>query len=290
MTSRPAADAAVSLLLVVVLAACATAPIPSASAAPTLGDTAWTVMTVGGSGTLVDARPTMAFGADGQVTGTSGCNSYGGPYTLDGDAIQVGELASTLILCEGDRGSQEMAFMAALRGVQTWRITEPRELHLAGLSEIVAQPAIDGPSGSPPTRAWSVAGTSPRWARQPTSLTCSPRSSSPRTDKCRDPQPATPSAAPTPPTARRSPSAGWRRRRSVVSGRQARWKPSTSRRCRVSRPGPSNPMVGYSSMAPFRCATRVIDRGRPRQPSTIVRRRVAPVSKRVVGWTCTRGS
>jgi heat shock protein HslJ len=149
MTSRPAADAAVSLLLVVVLAACATAPIPSASAAPPLGDTAWTVMSVGGSGTLVDARPTMAFGADGQVTGTSGCNSYGGPYTLDGDAIQIGELASTLILCEGDRGSQEMAFMAALRGVHTWRITEPRELHLAGLSEIVAQPAIDGPSGSP---------------------------------------------------------------------------------------------------------------------------------------------
>jgi heat shock protein HslJ len=23
----------------------------------------------------------MAFGADGQVTGTSGCNSYGGPYS-----------------------------------------------------------------------------------------------------------------------------------------------------------------------------------------------------------------
>lgn len=106
-------------------------------------------MSVVGTDTIADARPTIAFGADGQVTGTSGCNGYGGPYTLDGDAIQINDVASTLILCEGDRGNQEVAFMAALRGVQTWRITEPRELHLAGLSEIVARPAADGPVGSP---------------------------------------------------------------------------------------------------------------------------------------------
>jgi heat shock protein HslJ len=75
------------------------------------------------------------------VVGTGSCNSYGGPYRLDGDAIEVGDLASTLILCQDPAiGAQEAAFMAALRGAQTWRIDAAGDLQLSGVSEIVARP------------------------------------------------------------------------------------------------------------------------------------------------------
>jgi heat shock protein HslJ len=121
---------------------------PSAGASAGLPGTSWIVLTVGGSDTIADARPTMAFGGDGRVQGTGGCNGYGGPYTLDGDAIEVGELASTLILCEGDVGTQEAAFMAALKGAQTWRITSDGDLELSGAADIVAAPAGLEASGS----------------------------------------------------------------------------------------------------------------------------------------------
>ena len=129
---------------------------PSAGASAGLPGTSWIVLTVGGSDTIADNRPTMAFGGDGQVQGTGGCNGYGGPYTVDGDAIEVGELASTLILCEGDVGTQEAAFMAALRGAQTWRITGEGDLELSGVSDIVA--AAAGPEASGSAAAGLVGG------------------------------------------------------------------------------------------------------------------------------------
>lgn len=104
-------------------------------------------MSIGGTDTLDASRPTIVFGADGRVQGTGSCNGYGGPYRLDGDAIEIGELASTLILCQDPEiGVQEEAFMAALRGAQTWRIDAAGKLQLSGLSEIVA-----GPTGAEPS-------------------------------------------------------------------------------------------------------------------------------------------
>lgn len=106
-------------------------------------------MSVGGTDTIDTARPTMAFGTDARVQGTGSCNGYGGPYRLDGDTIEVGDLASTLMLCQDAAiSAQETAFMAGLRGAQTWRIDGQGELHLAGVSEIVGRPAAAEPSAS----------------------------------------------------------------------------------------------------------------------------------------------
>jgi heat shock protein HslJ len=157
---RSRARLAVGLLVTLIaLGGCAaagpTSPPGSAGASPSaatpaeLAGTSWIVLTVGGSDTIADARPTIAFGTDGRMAGTGGCNGFGGPYTIDGDAIDVGELASTLILCEGEVGTQEAAFMAALRGAQTWGITGDGDLELGGVSDIVAVPAGPDASGSP---------------------------------------------------------------------------------------------------------------------------------------------
>jgi heat shock protein HslJ len=150
--------AAMASLLAFAVAACAATPSPSTPATPTLAGTAWTVTSVGGTETLDAARPTMVFGTDRKVQGTGGCNGYGGPYRLDGDAIEVGDLAATLILCQDAAiGAQEAAFMAAMRGVRTWRIDPEGALHLSGVSEIVGRPG--GPEASPSGEAGGIVGS-----------------------------------------------------------------------------------------------------------------------------------
>jgi heat shock protein HslJ len=56
---------------------------------------------------------TATFTAD-SVSGSSGCNTYNGSYTLDGDALTIGPLATTRMACEPAIMDQETAFLAAL--------------------------------------------------------------------------------------------------------------------------------------------------------------------------------
>jgi heat shock protein HslJ len=62
-------------------------------------------------GTRLDAT----FGDDGIVSGSTGCNSYRGLYTVSALAIAFGSLISTRQACPSDAATdQERAFLAAL--------------------------------------------------------------------------------------------------------------------------------------------------------------------------------
>jgi heat shock protein HslJ len=50
------------------------------------------------------------------VSGTAFCNGFGGTYRLDGDRLDLGDIASTLIGCTGDVGAAELAFHGVLNG------------------------------------------------------------------------------------------------------------------------------------------------------------------------------
>lgn len=50
-----------------------------------------------------------------QVSGSSGCNTYNGAYTLDGDQLKIGPLASTMKACEQAIMDQEAEFLTALQ-------------------------------------------------------------------------------------------------------------------------------------------------------------------------------
>jgi heat shock protein HslJ len=64
---------------------------------------------------------TAVFGADGTIEGDSGCNHVSGPYTLDGDRIAIGPLASTLVACaSSDLQDQETRYLAALMASNAW--------------------------------------------------------------------------------------------------------------------------------------------------------------------------
>ena len=57
---------------------------------------------------------TATFTAD-TVSGSAGCNDYNGPYTLDGDKVTIGPLATTRKACEQPVMDQETAFLTALQ-------------------------------------------------------------------------------------------------------------------------------------------------------------------------------
>ena len=65
--------------------------------------------------------PTAGF-HDGVVRGYTGCNQYSAPYTVDGDSLDIGDLAMTRMACPPPRDEVEQAYVAALGGVTTWAI------------------------------------------------------------------------------------------------------------------------------------------------------------------------
>jgi heat shock protein HslJ len=126
------------------------------------------VASIDGQATIPASPPTLAFSADGMVSGSGGCNQYSGPYEVDGGSIRFGDLASTLMLCEGQVGAQETAFMAALGGATTWRIDAAGALELTGAGRIVAEPAAQAPTprassgtGELPGTSWDLAEMGP---------------------------------------------------------------------------------------------------------------------------------
>jgi heat shock protein HslJ len=65
---------------------------------------------------LAGTQITAVFGSDGQVSGSSGCNRYFGPYQSSGDTLQIGPLGSSRMLCEPPAVmDQEQAYLAALQ-------------------------------------------------------------------------------------------------------------------------------------------------------------------------------
>ncbi|MGE5251859.1 MAG: META domain-containing protein [Bacteroidota bacterium] len=89
-----------------------------------LNGTSWALASIDGAAALPNVTATAAF-ADGQVSGSGGCNSYGGSYTVNGDKIQIKQVVSTLMAC-ADQGvmDQESAFVGALSKAKTFTITD----------------------------------------------------------------------------------------------------------------------------------------------------------------------
>ena len=67
---------------------------------------------------------TATFGKDGNLTGNAGCNDYNGPYTISGNQITIGPLASTRKFCNDPAGimDQETQYLAALETAATYQI------------------------------------------------------------------------------------------------------------------------------------------------------------------------
>jgi heat shock protein HslJ len=74
------------------------------------------------------ARPSATF-RNGTVAGSTGCNRYTGPYTVEGDSLELGNLATTRMACPPPADAIERAYLAALGQVGGWH-SEDDELLL----------------------------------------------------------------------------------------------------------------------------------------------------------------
>jgi len=83
------------------------------------------------------AAPSAMF-ADGTVGGSTGCNRFTAPYTVDGDALELGTVASTQMACPPPADAVEREYLAALGRVAGWR-SEDQELVLVddGTAELL---------------------------------------------------------------------------------------------------------------------------------------------------------
>lgn len=69
---------------------------------------------------VAGSKLTAIFTAD-QVSGSAGCNEYSGGYTIDGTAITIGPLASTMRACADQAvNDQEQQFLAAMQASTTF--------------------------------------------------------------------------------------------------------------------------------------------------------------------------
>jgi heat shock protein HslJ len=77
---------------------------------------------------LEGTEVTAVFDQDGEVSGSTGCNSYTGPFDTDGDALSIGPLAATEVFCEDPEGvmEQEQAFLAAMENVVVYELEDDR--------------------------------------------------------------------------------------------------------------------------------------------------------------------
>jgi len=122
-------------LTLIAVAGCATAP----RGTDITGET-WTLVEMYGEPVAAGDtnRPvTLTLDADGNASGYSGCNQFGGPYTLTGDALTFGAIAMTRMAC--DRGMDvESRYADVFERTRTW-VVQDGMLHLIGADGLLAR-------------------------------------------------------------------------------------------------------------------------------------------------------
>jgi len=112
--------------------------------------------------TIAGTEITMVFSEDGSLSGSSGCNTYNGPYEIKAEQITIGPIASTMMSCT-DPGlimEQEFAYLQMLETVTNYQIKGnelelvnakgARLIFIAQSGDIALQPAL--PETKVPTK------------------------------------------------------------------------------------------------------------------------------------------
>jgi heat shock protein HslJ len=73
-------------------------------------------------GIIDRSRLTLAFDADGRVSGRGGCNTFTGRYVLSGEALTIHEAVFTQKACVSALMAQEARFIGLLREVSGFDI------------------------------------------------------------------------------------------------------------------------------------------------------------------------
>ncbi|MHB8807035.1 MAG: META domain-containing protein [Anaerolineaceae bacterium] len=93
------------------------------NAKDTLNETSWLLTAIDDAPTLEGTKVTAEF-SEGQIGGSSGCNSYGGSYETKGEKITTSSIVMTLMACQdASIMEQEQTFLQYLQDAQTFQIS-----------------------------------------------------------------------------------------------------------------------------------------------------------------------
>lgn len=102
------------------LTACA-----SSGSSQELTGSIWLLTELNGEEPLPDTNITAEFDQEGRVGGSSGCNSYGTSYNVDGNKITFGaETITTMMACPEPIMEQERNYLIALEATATFEIND----------------------------------------------------------------------------------------------------------------------------------------------------------------------
>src|SRR5829696_108122 len=130
-TFHPISRALLVALLAGVFSVLAGAPVLAQSNATLpaeLLDRDWKLLelqrTPGNPQSTIGANVTIRFGTDGKVSGSAGCNSFGGSYTTGANrSIQFSQLISTLKACSSPSvNTFEQEYLSALQSASSYTL------------------------------------------------------------------------------------------------------------------------------------------------------------------------
>lgn len=114
------------IILTVVPLMLITALVLSACSSDSLAGTSWTLVSYGDpsnpTAAVSGVDTSLVFSSDGQVSGSMGCNGFGGDYQIKNGQIVFGSIVSTEMACEEPRMSQETATFAVMSGTVEYSI------------------------------------------------------------------------------------------------------------------------------------------------------------------------
>lgn len=87
-----------------------------------LTDTQWRLTELNGTAAADGVMTTLTIGAD-SIGGNGGCNTYGGSLGFPDGKLDISQVFSTMMACEGPSMTQEQAYFAALEAATAYTIT-----------------------------------------------------------------------------------------------------------------------------------------------------------------------
>ena len=109
-------------------------------------------------GNLVPSLPEITVTAefsDGKVSGSSGCNSYSGSYKVNGDRIEFGLFASTMMACPEPRMALESGVLSALGSSTRFEVNDSSLTLMNDSGEVLVRFSASEP-GSITSTPWEV--------------------------------------------------------------------------------------------------------------------------------------
>lgn len=122
--------------------ACAT-PQQGGASSDALSGSNWALVSMDAAAPIAEHQPTLQFGQEYRLSGTSGCNQFYGIYGEDNGQVRIRAVRAGSTRCEAPLMQQETRYFAILRSAAGIEIAEDGTLHVRSAQggELVFQPA-----------------------------------------------------------------------------------------------------------------------------------------------------